>query len=131
MGALQTSADTQPYWDRAAQGRFSWLRCSSCGKMQNVPRNFCTNCRGDGIEWVDIAPGGVIASISHVFRAPNKTFSNRVPYTIVLVELDAGPQLMFNLVGRGSQEAAIGDRVEIFIDRQGDDGVAIPQARRA
>ena len=73
---------------------------------------------------------GKIVSISHVFRAPNKMFSSRTPYTIVLVELDAGFRLMFNLVGSGKDAAAISDRVEIFFSRESDDGFALPQARR-
>lgn len=130
--ALQPTADTQPYWNFAARGSFVWQRCSVCGSMQNVPRSFCAECRSDKVEWVETEPKGKIVSISRVFRAPNKLFSGRAPYTLVLVELDAGFRLMFNLIGDEKDAAAINDRVEIFFGPPEDDcGFGIPQARRA
>lgn len=128
---LQATRDTQPYWDFASKGGFAWQKCSACGSLQNVPRSICAECRSNQIDWVEVEPRGKIVSISRVHRAPNKQFSSQTPYTIVLVELDAGFRLMFNLVGGGTETAIIGDRVEIFSSPEGDGVGGFPQARRA
>jgi uncharacterized OB-fold protein len=42
------------------------------------------------------------------------------PYVVALIELDEGPRLISNVVGCAPESVAIGMRVRVRFDRQGD-----------
>jgi uncharacterized OB-fold protein len=60
---------------------------------------------------------GAIYSFTVMWRAPEPAFDREVPYVLALVDLDAGPRMMSNIIGCPHERVKIGMRVEpVFVD---------------
>jgi uncharacterized OB-fold protein len=57
------------------------------------------------------------------------SYGERVPYTIVLVELEEGPKMIANLLGDDPATVRIGDPVEVTFEARGEHH--LPQFVRA
>jgi uncharacterized OB-fold protein len=122
---------TRPYWDAAARGELSVRWCPDCRTWNFPPRPRCPGCGGAEAEWRTPARTGAIVTFSVVHQAAIEAWRDDVPYVVVVVRLDGGPQLMTNLVDVDDPEAvAVGQRVELVFERRGDD-VQLPQFRLA
>lgn len=119
------NADTQPYWDAAAQGRLVYQHCQTCDKPQFYPRSQCATCHGSALEWRESKGEGTIATFTEVLRAPTAAFKEMAPYVIALVDLDEGFRMMVNIVEGDTTRLAIGART-LTIFREVD-GVTLPQ----
>jgi len=97
--------------------------CRHCGHAQASAGPHCLLCSRSGLETRVSAASGSVSSFTTVYRAPNPAFRARVPYVIVLVDMDEGFRLMLNL--RSAQEPVIGQRIQVLF---ADDGlpVAVP-----
>ena len=91
---------TAPFWAGAREGRLLVQHCGACGTPRFPPRLFCGRCRSGRIDWRPSAGRGRIWSwiIAHGPTLP--AFADRVPYPVVVVELDDMPgiRLVGNLV---------------------------------
>jgi uncharacterized OB-fold protein len=76
------------------------------------------------LSWVAAPPRGTVYTYTIVRRAPSEEFRDRAPYVVALVDLDAGPRLMGNVVGAGAEEIQIGARVAVAFDLAG--GTPVP-----
>ena len=72
-------------------------RCASCQRYRFHPREMCPHCRSMAAEWRPVSGRGLIFSkvVCHPPVLP--AFQDRVPYAVVLVELEEDPNL--RLVG--------------------------------
>ena len=44
----------------AASGRFALQTCEECEAVQYPPRQICSNCLSDALEWRDVSDGGTL-----------------------------------------------------------------------
>ena len=91
LPAPAVSAETQAYWDAAAQGKLLVRKCTSCGQLHHYPRTICPFCSSDKTEWIEASGKGTIYSYSVMRRAP-------VPYAMAYVTLAEGPRMVTNIV---------------------------------
>ncbi len=103
-----------PYWDATAESRLVLPACSVCGAWQWYPVAGLA-CHPEAVHiWNEVPSEGSIYTFTRVERAflPE---GGDPPYTVALVELDSvvGPRLVTVLVGPGSEDPAIGDRVRL------------------
>jgi len=124
------NGDSLPYWDAARDRRLLIRRCNACGKPHFMPRHQCPHCWSDQLEWVESNGRGTVHSFSIVHRAPTTTFAANTPYVIALIDLDEGPRMFANVIGKGAVDVAIGDRVHVTFEDRGD-GALVPQFMRA
>ena len=82
--------------------------CESCGKAHLYPRARCPHCDGASMTWREASGRGSLASWSTVHRAPSPDFASDVPYTVALVRLEEGPQLMARVVETPEAELRLG-----------------------
>ena len=126
LPAPAPNGDSRPFWDAAREGRLLIRRCLSCETAHFMPRNLCPHCWSDRLAWVESGGGGRVAAFSIVHRAPTAAFARIAPYVVALIELDEGPRLFSNILGRRSREVATGSRVTVvFEERAG--GIRVPQ----
>ncbi len=122
-------ADTQPFWDAVVRRELRVQRCARCGAWLWQPRPLCSRCHAPDPEWTRVSGDGHLASWT-VIRPPTlPAWADRVPFVVLLVELDEGVRLVGYLVddaGRllrtdGAAEGiAIGTRVALrFHDQAG------------
>ncbi len=90
--------DTQPFWDACRRGELRIQRCASCKKWLWQPRPICSGCQTPDPVWTPVSGDGFVASWT-VLRPPSlPSFADKLPYVLLLVELDQGVRLIGYLV---------------------------------
>jgi uncharacterized OB-fold protein len=117
--------DTGGFWDAAAQGRLVVRECANCEAVLHLPRAYCHRCGTWSEQWREVPGRARLVTWTVVEHQVHPGFP--VPYTIVLVELEAAPQV--RLVGRleGRPELVAGAVMEVEFERRGD--TTIPEWR--
>ncbi len=75
----------------ANAGEFRLQHCMECGRVQYPPREICSRCLSDDLEWQPVATGGVVRSYTRIHATLEPWFKDRLPVDVALVEMDAGP----------------------------------------
>ena len=94
----------------AAKSRLVVQRCNSCGALRWPPLSGCPDCRSRDADWVDVAPRGTVWSFVVYYRSFAASLRDQVPYTVAMVQLDAGP-FMLGRLASGEARPSVGDRV--------------------
>lgn len=80
---------------------WSWLRrhelrvqaCTSCGLTRTPAAEVCHGCYELGSEWIPLKPVGRIFSWTRVWHGASDDLAGHTPYVVVMVEIDAHPDL--------------------------------------
>lgn len=115
---------SQEFWDAAAQRRFLFKRCGTCGRAHFYPRTFCPFCWSEAVRWEEASGAATVYTYTVVRRNDLPRFAGRVPYVPAIVELAEGPRVMTNLVGIEPDDVHIGMSVVVDFAPAGDDGTA-------
>jgi uncharacterized OB-fold protein len=78
------------------------LRCQSCGTLDPGPRELCRICFSADLRACSVPGDGQLVSWTTVRRAPTR-FKGQAPYTVAVVDLDAGVRVTGRL--RGSHDS--------------------------
>lgn len=111
-----------PYWAALKRGEFRLPRDLATGQFFSPVTAIPTA----SFEWAQAPQGGEIASYSWVHLQPSDGYADELPYVLATVRLDAGPQLMCNIVNATDDEVAIGRRVHLVLEHR-ESGWVIPQ----
>lgn len=124
--------DSRPFWEGCKQRRLVMQRCADCGAFRFTPRPMCPRCRSTACEWETMSGRGTVYSrvICHPPVLP--AFRDRVPYAVVLVELEEDPalRLVGNVLGASPEDVRIGAPVEVAFEDVSEE-IALPQWRLA
>lgn len=111
MNAASGIAD----WTRGGEG-VVFQQCGRCGARWYFRREFCPECGGDEPATLASTGLGVVVATTLVHRAPGDAWRARVPYALLLVDVDDG----FRMMAHGDPTLAIDDRVRCrFHDVEG------------
>jgi uncharacterized OB-fold protein len=121
--------DSYPFWDGCREGRLLLQRCPSCEAFRYPPRPMCPQCATIGGEWVESSGRGVVYSWVVAHHPVHPALVDRVPYNIVLVELEEGPRIVSNLEDAEQDEIEAGQPVEVVFERVSDE-LTLPKFRR-
>ncbi|MEJ7931400.1 Zn-ribbon domain-containing OB-fold protein [Ramlibacter sp. AN1015] len=105
--------DTQPYWDGLRDGRFLVQKCRGCGKRRHYPRPLCDRCHSFDTEWVSVEGRGTVHSWTVCHHAFLPAFKDRVPYLMVIADIDGDVRVNLQLESASHQPLKIGDAVRI------------------
>jgi uncharacterized OB-fold protein len=97
-----------PLLEGYAEDRLRLPFCEDCGQAHLYPRHRCPHCGSTKLAWREASGRGTLASWSVVHRAPSPDFAADVPYTVALVKLAEGPQLMARVVEAKDSELRLG-----------------------
>ncbi|WP_231639613.1 Zn-ribbon domain-containing OB-fold protein [Mycobacterium sp. Marseille-P9652] len=106
----QPSPASAPFWDATRRHELIVQRCESCARLVWYPRFVCPHCGGSSLTWEKLSGDGVVYAVSVHHRAALPALADKVPYSVVLVDLDEGVRMMSNVFGR---PPAVGDRVTV------------------
>ena len=109
--------DSAAWWAALAEHRLLVQTCGSCGTHRLVARALCAACGSFEWQWTETGGTGTIASwtVSHRAYQPERT----APYTVVMVRLDEGRDLLLPGSWGGSADGAdlaVGLRVRAAYD---------------
>jgi hypothetical protein len=116
----------EPMWASVAERRMALQRCTGCGSFRYPPGPVCPDCLSMEYEWRPLAGRGTILSWVVFHRQYLDDY--KPPYNAVAVQLEEGPILMSNLIGREPEGSWIGKRVELCYE-PGSGGSLLPKVR--
>jgi NAD(P)-dependent dehydrogenase (short-subunit alcohol dehydrogenase family)/uncharacterized OB-fold protein len=111
------SREAQGLAAMAASGRFALQTCNECSKVQYPPRQVCSECLGDQLEWKDISSGGKLLAETTLQHSNDVYFRDRLPWRLGIIISDVGPSIVAHL----AEDCVQGERVHmsLSIDRAG------------
>lgn len=118
------SPATAPFWAGAREHRLVLPRCVTCRRWLHPQAAGCP-CGGDEVEWETASGRASLVSFAVVRRAPHPAFADDVPYTLTLVALDEGPQLVNGLAG-DDHGLQVGGALDVWFDDV-DDELTLPR----
>jgi uncharacterized protein len=106
----------EAHWRAAlAAGQILVQRSLRSGAYVFPPRVMAPGTGADDLEWVEVAGGGSVYSVTTISPKPPAE-----PYNVVLVDLDEGPRMMSRVEGMAAKDVAIGMRVKARIGSKDD-----------
>jgi uncharacterized OB-fold protein len=119
----ETSIEALPYWEGVAQKKLLLQRCASCNAIRHYPRPMCPHCHSMASKWEPASGVGTVYSwtITHQTGLPG--FSDRVPYTLVTVDLAEGVRMLAPLLDVSMEDLRTGLPVKVIFEQQSDDTV--------
>jgi uncharacterized OB-fold protein len=132
MPAPAASRETLAWWQAAAQHRLLVQVCNRCGRTRQPPGPLCPSCRSFDLGWRQVSGRGTVYTYTIVRRAFLPSLADRVPYVVVVVELEGGGgvRLLSNLVDADPETVRVGMPVEVVWEDLGPD-LALPRFRSA
>jgi uncharacterized OB-fold protein len=126
------NADTEGWWEAAAEHRLVVRTCDECGTRRHPPGPVCPNCRSRLAHWAELRGTGSVYTYTVVRQAFVPSLADRLPYVVVAVELDDAPgiRLVSNLVEADPSELEVGMPVEVVWEDMGPE-LALPRFRPA
>jgi hypothetical protein len=76
------------YFRHCARHEFHLQACTMCGLLRYPPTTGCPWCGNGEARWVPVEGRGTVHSYTEVHHAIQPAFKDKVPYLVVLVELD-------------------------------------------
>ena len=105
--------DLRAFWDGTREQRLLIPTCRSCGNAFWYPRPTCPHCLSTDLDWRESSGAGEVAAVSVMHRPANPLMADKVPYAVVLVDLDDAVRLMSNMVDVDATEVRVGMRVQL------------------
>lgn len=109
--------DSEPFWSAVARHELVLQRCADCNEYHQPPRPMCPQCHSmDSLEWVPSAGRGEVYSFVNYTTDRMAYPAMKIPYSVVLVELEEGVRLVSNMLDTEPDDVYIGLPVEVAFD---------------
>lgn len=101
------------------QGELRFQRCADCGTWRHIPREGCRDCGSTQWTWDRSSGLGRIYTWTVTYRALHPGFTEDVPYTAVIAELDEGVRITAMADGIDPAELQLGLPVQVIVRDDG------------
>jgi uncharacterized protein len=108
--------DSQPFWDGCREGKLLLQSCEDCGALRYPPRPMCPACNALATQWIEANGRGAIYSWIVAHHPVHPSVMDKVPYNVVLVELEEGPRIVSNLLDVDPDQIESGLPVELVME---------------
>ena len=107
-----------PYWEGTREERLIVQRNPATGSYQWPPQWIAHDDHSFALEWVEVAPKGIIYSWTRVWHPVHPALKDAGPYIVVVVEIPqaGGIRMLGNLLGDPMQQVEIGADVEAVFE---------------
>jgi uncharacterized OB-fold protein len=105
-----------------AQGKLMGNRCKSCGELHIPPRQICSRCGSQQLEWHEFKGEGTLEAVT-LNRTPSTAFKERCPYAVGIVRLDEGPSISGLMADEYPEKLAVGSRAAFTVVRDGEKSI--------
>jgi uncharacterized protein len=103
---------TEPFWTGGSVAELRVQRCDNCAHLRFPPSPVCPRCLSQEATWVATSGRGEILTYVVFHRSYNAEWTDRVPYAVLLVQLDDGPRLFSDYEGN-IDALDVGGRVHV------------------
>lgn len=104
------------FFEELEKGKIMGTKCKRCGKLYFPPQADCNSCLSADMDWVEIEGKGQLVTYTVTHVAP-KAYANIAPYVTGVAQLDEGPKVTAWLRGVKPEEAKVGMRVKLTIEK--------------
>ena len=111
--------NTKSFNGFVALGKLMGNKCKSCGEYHIPPRQICSKCGSQQLEWHEFKGEGVLEAVT-LNRTPSTPFKGRGPYAVGIVRLDEGPSISGLLAMDNPEKIVVGTRVKFTVVKDGD-----------
>lgn len=108
--------DSELFWKGCRDGKLLLQRCTSCGRYRYPPRPGCPHCTAPDAEWLATTGKGFVYSWFIAHHPVHPSVVDKVPYNVIMVQLDEGPRIVSQLVGADPGDIREGLRVEVVFE---------------
>ena len=107
--------DAEPFWRGCNKGRLLMQRCDNCARYRWHPAPFCGHCGSGKFEWQALSGRAKIHTWTVVTHPVHPAAVDKVPYVVVIVELEeqAGLTMISNLIDSDIEAIKIGNPVSV------------------
>jgi uncharacterized OB-fold protein len=105
-----------------AQGKLMGNRCKNCEELQIPPRQICSKCGSQQLEWYEFKGEGVLEAVT-INRTPSSSFKGRCPYAVGIVRLDEGPSISGLMAFDEPENFKVGTRVSFTVVKDGEKSI--------
>ncbi len=118
--------ELRPFFDGARNHQLVVQKCGRCGRLRFPPASICSECLSHDLHWTAVSGRGTVFSYSVMHRAYHPAFADKVPYALVVIELEEGGKINSNVVGIEPHRLRCGMAVEVTFEQVGDE-VVLPK----
>jgi len=122
--------DSRGYWEALRKHQLVVQRCLECRTFRHHPRPMCPACHSLEFEWARVCGRGTVYSYAIVTQNLHPHWTGRVPYNVVLVELEEGVRMVSNLVDCPNESIYIGMPVTVTFEDLSEE-ISLPLFRPA
>ena len=112
------------------QHELRFQRCTDCRTWRHVPRDMCAKCGSFAWEWAKSSGRGTLFSWTTAMQPMLPQFTDLVPYSPVVVELEEGVRMLSWLTDVEDGDLRLDLPVEVVFDDVTPE-VTLPKFRRA
>ena len=107
-----------PFWEACQRGEFLLQRCPASGRY-HWPA-VADPETGATLEWVAASGRGTIHTFTILHKVYRASHADRVPYNVVVVELEEGPFFHSNVIDCDNDDIHVGMPVEVVFEKRSD-----------
>ena len=107
--------ETRFFWDGTREHRFLMQFCADCKRFYHHPRPVCPGCLSSDMAPQELSGRGTVYTYTIAEQAFHPFFVDRLPYTLIVVDLEEQPGLRFvsELVECSPDDVEVGMPVEV------------------
>ena len=105
-----------PFWQAAKAGELRLQKCADCGYIWYPPSFGCPKCLSTNYEWAKMSGKGKIWSWVVFHQLYFQSFSEEIPYNVIVVQLEEGPLMTSNMVEIKNEDIKCDMPVEVVFD---------------
>ena len=117
--------DNQAFWEACNRQELIIQHCPRCDTLRHPPRPLCPRCRQGNLGWKQVSGLGTIYSYTITHQAIHPALKDRVPWNVIMVDLDEGVRMISHLVDCPTENIRIGMRVQVVFEEV-EVGVTLP-----
>ncbi len=122
--------DNQEFWEACNRQELVIQHCPRCDTFRHPPRPLCPGCRQGDLGWKKVSGLGAIYSYTITHQAIHPALKDRVPWNVIMVDLDEGVRMISHLADCPTEDVRIGMRVQVVFEEV-EAGVTLPYFRPA
>ena len=122
--------DNQGFWEACKRHELVIQQCSRCKTFRHPPRPTCYKCHCSEYGWQRVSGSGTVYTYTVTHQPVHPALADKVPWTVVIVELKEGIRMVSHLVDCPPDQVRIGMPVEVTFEDVTED-VSLPYFRPA
>lgn len=107
---------SRPFWDALKEARIEIQQCRDCGGWVFYPRNRCSHCLSDALEWRPVSGRATLYTFTVTRQPTSPHFADEVPQRLAVVELEEGVRMTSTLVNVTDDHIRVGMALEPVFD---------------